>query len=137
MVERELEEMKAEKETEQEQEMTILELLFSKNLRVALIICVVMHLSQQFSGMVAIFYYAVTFFESAGISVENAKYANLGVGAILVTMTLVTIPLMDRLGRRMLHLAGLVGMCVMAILIVIAQSMMPEEEVSGSSGGFL
>jgi len=139
MVERELEEMKAEKETEQEPEMSILELLSSSKLRQALIICVVMHLSQQFSGMVAIFYYAVTFFESAGISVENAKYANLGVGAIMVSMTLVTIPLMDRLGRRVLHLVGLVGMCLMAILIVIAQSLMPEEgeEVSGSSGAFL
>ena len=139
MVERELEEMKAEKETEQEPEMSILELLSSSKLRQALIICVVMHLSQQFSGMVAIFYYAVTFFESAGVSVENAKYANLGVGAIMVSMTLVTIPLMDRLGRRVLHLVGLVGMCLMAILIVIAQSLMPEEgeEVSGGSGAFL
>jgi len=139
LVEKELEEMKAEKETEQEPEMSILELLSSSKLRQALVICVVMHLSQQFSGMVAIFYYAVTFFESAGISVDDAKYANLGVGAIMVTMTLVTIPLMDRLGRRILHLVGLVGMCVMAILIVIAQNLMPEdgEEVSGSSGGFL
>merc|ERR550519_2976751 len=127
MVEREMEEMKAEKEVEQEPEMTIIELLFSKNLRVALIICVVMHLSQQLSGMVAIFYYAVTFFESAGISENSAKYANLGVGSIMVTMTLVTIPLMDRLGRRVLHLLGLVGMCVMSILIVIAQNLMPEE----------
>eukprot|EP00092_Neocalanus_flemingeri_P023961 GFUD01025992.1.p1 GENE.GFUD01025992.1~~GFUD01025992.1.p1 ORF type:complete len:483 (+),score=148.99 GFUD01025992.1:147-1595(+) len=139
MVDKELEEMKAEKEAEQEPEMSILELLSSKNLRVALIICVVMHLSQQFSGMVAIFYYAVNFFESAGISVDNAKYANLGVGSIMVAMTLVTIPLMDRLGRRILHLVGLVGMCIMAILIVIAQNLMPKKgsEESGGSGGFL
>merc|ERR1719322_1193356 len=123
MVDNELDEMKAEKEAEQEPEMSIIELLSSSKLRQALIICVVMHLSQQFSGMVAIFYYAVTFFESAGISVENAKYANLGVGAIMVSMTLVTIPLMDRLGRRVLHLVGLVGMCLMAILIVIAQNL--------------
>merc|ERR1712025_93813 len=102
-------------------------------------ICIVMHLSQQLCGISAIFYYAVKFFQSAGISENNAKYANLGVGAIMVSMTLVTIPLMDRLGRRVLHLVGLVGMCLMAILIVIAQSLMPEEgeEVSGGSGAFL
>ena len=41
----------------------------------------------------------------------------------MVAMTLVTIPLMDRLGRRVLHLGGLGGMCAMAILIVIAQNM--------------
>merc|ERR1719186_2437207 len=75
-------------------------------LAVTIIPCVVLHLSQQFSGMVAIFYYAVNFFESAGISSDNAKYGNLGVGAIMVTMTVVTIPLMDRLGRRVLHMVG-------------------------------
>jgi len=136
MVDRELEEMKEEKEAEQEPEMSIFQLLGSNKLRQALIICIVMHFSQQFSGMVAIFYYAVGFFESAGISEDNAKYANLGVGAIMVAMTLVTIPLMDKLGRRVLHLTGLVGMCIMAILIVIAQNIMGEEP-SGSEGGFL
>ena len=79
--------------------------------------------SQQLSGMVAIFYYSVTFFKSAGIDDYEAQLANLGVGAIMVGMTLVTIPLMDRLGRRVLHLLGLVGMCLMAVLIVIAQNL--------------
>ena len=79
--------------------------------------------SQQLSGMVAIFYYSVTFFKSAGIEDYEAQLANLGVGAIMVVMTLVTIPLMDRLGRRVLHLLGLVGMCLMAVLIVIAQNL--------------
>ena len=73
--------------------------------------------------MVAIFYYSVTFFKSAGIKGSEAQLANLGVGAIMVGMTLVTIPLMDRLGRRVLHLLGLVGMCLMAVLIVIAQNL--------------
>ena len=73
--------------------------------------------------MVAIFYYSVTFFKSAGIEDSEAQLANLGVGAIMVGMTLVTIPLMDRLGRRVLHLLGLVGMCLMAVLIVIAQNL--------------
>jgi SP family facilitated glucose transporter-like MFS transporter 1 len=44
------------------------------------------------------------------------------VGAIMVTMTLVTVPLMDRLGRRFLHLLGLAGMFIMTILIIIAQA---------------
>merc|ERR1712037_586455 len=99
------------------------ELICSSKLRLPLIICIFMHLSQQLSGMVAIFYYSISFFTSAGIGEQEAQYANLGVGAIMVTMTLVTIPLMDRLGRRVLHLGGLGGMCAMAILIVIAQNM--------------
>jgi MFS family permease len=39
----------------------------------------------------------------------------------MVTMTLVTVPLMDRVGRRLLHLLGLGGMFIMTILIIIAQ----------------
>ena len=62
-------------------------------------------------------------FFSAGIDEQQAQYANLGVGGIMVVMTLVTIPLMDKLGRRVLHLGGLAGMCAMAILIVIAQNL--------------
>jgi len=122
-VDMELKEMLEEAAAEKEPEMSILELIGSSKLRLPLIICIFMHLSQQFSGMVAIFYYSISFFTSAGIDEEQAQYANLGVGAIMVAMTLVTIPLMDRLGRRVLHLGGLAGMCAMAILIVIAQNM--------------
>ena len=46
--------------------------------------------------------------------------ATIGVGCIMVTMTLVTIPLMDRIGRRTLHLAGLFGIIVCSIMITIA-----------------
>ena len=38
----------------------------------------------------------------------------------MVTMTLVTIPLMDRVGRRTLHLVGLAGIIVCSIMITIA-----------------
>ena len=41
--------------------------------------------------------------QGAGISSDNAQYATLGVGAIMVTMSIVTIPFMDKLGRRTLH----------------------------------
>ena len=64
--------------------------------------------------MVAIFYYSTSFFASAGIQESKAQYATLGVGAIMVGMTLVTIPLMDRAGRRTLHLVNI------AILMVPA-----------------
>lgn len=37
---------------------------------------------------------------------EQAKYATIGVGAVMVIMTLVSIPLMDKAGRRTLHLYG-------------------------------
>ena len=47
-------------------------------------------------------------FQSAGISADKSQYATVGVGAIMVTMTIVTIPLMDRLGRRTLHFVSII-----------------------------
>ena len=47
-------------------------------------------------------------FQSAGISADKSQYATVGVGAIMVTMTIVTIPLMDRLGRRTLHFVSFI-----------------------------
>ena len=38
----------------------------------------------------------------------------------MVVMTLVSIPLMDRLGRKTLHLGGLSGMFVLSIVFTIA-----------------
>ena len=50
LVEAELAEMREEKEAEAEPTMSVLELLRSSALRPALVICVVMHMSQQLSG---------------------------------------------------------------------------------------
>ncbi len=44
----------------------------------------------------------------------------LGIGAIMVGMTIVSIFLMDRAGRRTLHLWGLGGMFIFSIFITIS-----------------
>ena len=46
--------------------------------------------------------------------------ATIGVGCIMVFMTIITIPLMDRIGRRTLHLIGLGGIILCSIMITIA-----------------
>ena len=101
-----------ERSNSNEASISVWKLLLSKKFRMCLIVCICLHLSQQLSGMVAIFYYSTSFFQDAGISEKNSQYATIGVGAILVTMTLITIPLMDRLGRRTLHLTGLAGIVI-------------------------
>ena len=102
-------------------------ILFFRSYLLPLFICIMMHLSQQLSGIVAIFYYSTTFYIDAGIPEENAKYATLGVGALMVLMTLVTIPLMDRLGRRTLHLGGLAGIFAFSILITIFSALSSDD----------
>merc|ERR1711988_1206747 len=125
----ELDEIKAESNTARDStSLSVLQLLKTPNLRLALFVTICMHLSQQLSGINAIFYYSTSFFTDAGITCDNAQYATLGVGAIMVTMSVVTIPLMDRLGRRTLHFAGMIGMMTCSILITIALNIREDKK---------
>lgn len=120
-VDEDLEEMRAEERAqEQETQVTVCQLLKNKNLHLPLMIGIVMQLSQQLSGINAVFYYSTSLFMSAGMPATTASYATMGVGVIMVIMTLVSIPLMDRAGRRTLHLYGLGGMFICSIFITIS-----------------
>ena len=67
-----------------------------------------------------VFYYSTNLFRTTGLSETNAKYATIGIGLVMVIMTLISIPLMDRSGRRTLHLYGLGGMFIFSIFITIS-----------------
>ena len=103
-----------------ESQINMLELLRSPSLRMPLTIAIVMQLSQQLSGINAVFYYSTNLFITTGLSETSAKYATIGIGIVMVLMTLVSIPLMDRSGRRTLHLYGLGGMFIFSIFITIS-----------------
>lgn len=103
-----------------EQKFSIFDLFTISSLRTPLLIGVVMHLSQQLGGINAVLYYSATIFVSAGLTEEDARLAAIGVGAMLFVMALVSIPLMDRLGRRTLQLGGLAGMTLFSVLMTIA-----------------
>lgn len=125
-IEDDMEEMRAEERSHQEEVNkygrleSIRELFNHPWLRAPLIIGIMMQLSQQLSGINAIFYYSTDIFLSAEVPENYAVYATMGVGAIMVIMTLVSIPLMDRLGRRTLHLYGLAGMFLASIFLTIS-----------------
>ncbi|KAL5292820.1 SLC2A4 family protein [Megaselia abdita] len=121
MIDEDIEEMHAEERAQQaESHISPMELICSPTLRSPLIIGIVMQLSQQFSGINAVFYYSTSLFTSTGLSEDSAKFATIGIGAIMVVMTLVSIPLMDKTGRRTLHLYGLGGMFIFSIFITIS-----------------
>ncbi|KAJ8666950.1 hypothetical protein QAD02_008612, partial [Eretmocerus hayati] len=121
-VEEDIEEMRAEEQAQQtESTISMTELVCSPTLRAPLVIGVVMQLSQQLSGINAVLYYSTGLFEGVSdLSNEGAKFATIGIGIIMVGMTLVSIPLMDRSGRRTLHLYGLGGMFIFSIFITIS-----------------
>lgn len=85
-VDEDIEEMRAEERAQQsESHISTMELICSPTLRAPLIIGIVMQLSQQFSGINAVFYYSTSLFVSSGLSEESAKFATIGIGAIMVS----------------------------------------------------
>ncbi|CAL1575659.1 unnamed protein product [Knipowitschia caucasica] len=113
-----LEEMRREKEeADREAKVSICSLIRSPLYRDQLVVALMMHISQQLSGINAIFYYSTSIFAKAGIA--QPVYATIGVGVINTVFTLVSVALVDRAGRRTLTLAGLGGMCLCAIAMTV------------------
>jgi MFS transporter, SP family, galactose:H+ symporter len=73
---------------------------------------------QQITGINTVIYYAPTIFQEAGFhSALSSILATGGVGVVNVLMTIVSIPLLDRVGRRPLLLTSLGGMFVSLIAL--------------------
>jgi SP family facilitated glucose transporter-like MFS transporter 1 len=99
--------------------------MFGGALRWPLFIAVMMMLSQQLSGINATMFYSTQIFKDAGLPGDGPVYATIAMGAINVIQTLVSVWLVDhpKFGRRSLHLAGLSGMFVSSLFIVICLSL--------------
>ncbi len=87
--------------------------LFTASVRPALVVGVGLAILQQVTGINTVIYYAPIIMQSAGISsASGAILATAGIGAVNVLMTLVSMWLIDRVGRRPLLLTGIAGMAV-------------------------
>ncbi|XP_070548900.1 solute carrier family 2, facilitated glucose transporter member 3-like [Ptychodera flava] len=116
-----IDEMKFESEKEKsEEKIGIIELFRRRSLRRPLTISIILQLSQQLSGINVVLYYSTLVFVSAGVSEVNSRYATVGTGAALVLVTLISVPLMDKAGRRTLHLCGLGVMFLAGVVLTIS-----------------
>lgn len=87
--------------------------LFRPGLRLALLVAVGLAIFQQFVGINTVIYYAPTIFGYAGFSSASAAIlATSIVGVVNVLSTILSLFLVDRLGRRPLLLSGIFGMIV-------------------------
>jgi sugar porter (SP) family MFS transporter len=103
--------------------------LLSPRLRRPLTIGIGLAMFQQITGINTVIYFAPTIFQTAGLSSAAISIlATAGVGAVNVIMTIVSIRLIDRLGRRQLLYWSLGGMA--ATLLALAGAFF-----AGVSGG--
>jgi sugar porter (SP) family MFS transporter len=131
-VDREFQEMEEIKELEEEQARVSYKELLAPYVRPALIIGIGLAIFQQITGINTVIYYAPTILQGAGFSEGGAIAATaLGVGVVNVAFTVLSLFLLDRAGRRLLLLIGLVGMTVSLALLGLVFSL---ESTSGVAG---
>jgi MFS transporter, SP family, arabinose:H+ symporter len=94
------------------QEVGTLSDLFSKRLRPALLIGIVLALFSQITGINAIIYYAPEIFKGIGFAAESALMQTVLIGAINTVFTFVALWLIDKAGRKTLLQWGVAGMIV-------------------------
>ncbi len=91
--------------------------LFKPGIRAALAIAVVMAVLQQVTGINAVMYYAPKVFESAQVSPTQALAQTVAVQVVNLALTLVSLWLVDRVGRRPILLATSAAMGVSLALL--------------------
>jgi sugar porter (SP) family MFS transporter len=84
--------------------------LNSPRLHAALVVGLTLAAVQQFGGINTVIYYAPTIMQDTGLSATNAILYSVFIGLINFGMTIVSLRLIDRIGRRPLLLVSLLGM---------------------------
>lgn len=77
---------------------------------------------QQLVGINVIFYYGATLWQLAGFSESDALLINIVSGAVSIAACLVTVALIDRIGRKPLLMIGSAGMAVSLFVMVFVFS---------------
>jgi SP family galactose:H+ symporter-like MFS transporter len=95
-------------------------ILTARRVRAALVVGLVLAAVQQFAGINTILYYAPTIMQETGLSAGNSIFYSVFIGIINLGMTIVSLRLIDRVGRRPLLLVSLGGMLVSLVLLGLA-----------------
>lgn len=72
---------------------------------------------QQWCGMNVVFYYAADIFQAAGYNIQQMMLNIVVIGAVMVVSVLVTILVVDKLGRKKMMLAGTALLAIIYIFI--------------------
>ena len=86
--------------------------MFRPELRLVIIVGLIAGIAQQSSGINVVFFYAPTIFEQSGVGTNAAFAQATYIGIVNVVFTVVAMVLIDKLGRKPLMLAGLLGVAV-------------------------
>lgn len=104
--------------------------LFASRVRLPFLIGIGVAVFQSITGINTVIYYAPQIFQLAGYhTAQTALFATVLVGVINVIATIIALWLIDRVGRRPLLMAGLIGMGL--ALLVLGVSFRYSGEMAG------
>ena len=90
--------------------------LFRGKLFKVILLGIFITLFQQWCGMNAIFYYAADIFKAAGYDMKEMMLQIVVIGTIMVLSVLVTIMVVDKIGRKTLMLFGAASLAIVYII---------------------
>jgi len=95
--------------------------IFSPWLKTSLFIAIGIMFIQQFVGINTVIYYSPVIFENAGFDGKEAAIAaSVSVGAVNVLFTIVSMAVIDKIGRRKLYFIGTAGIVVSLVALAIS-----------------
>ncbi|KAF5279151.1 hypothetical protein FQR65_LT03397 [Abscondita terminalis] len=115
-VNKEMQHMKLTVEEASNNKAAFTDLFKSRALIKALIIALSLVGFQQFSGINVVLFYSQTVFQATGSSI-SAEIPPMIIGAVQVGASFVTPLVVDRLGRKLLHLISAVGMLISEVAL--------------------
>ncbi|XP_059084871.1 solute carrier family 2, facilitated glucose transporter member 1-like isoform X2 [Tigriopus californicus] len=119
-VHEEMDEMRVEQESMKlVPKVTLLEMVKNSSLRQPLIIAVMMMLAQQLSGINAAIFFSTSIFLSAGLDESASQSATLAMGGMNVAMTVISLIMIEKAGRKTLMITGLCVMFITTTLLLI------------------
>lgn len=96
---------------------TLKEMFVNSTLRIPMLISMVVMVAQQLSGINAVMFFSTKIFKMADLDDQTAQYATLGMGTMNVVMTVISLVLVERAGRKVLLLIGFSGMFITTVLL--------------------
>jgi sugar porter (SP) family MFS transporter len=72
---------------------------------------------QQWCGMNVVFYYAADIFQAAGYSIQQMMLNIVVIGTVMVVSVIITMLIIERVGRKKLMLGGTVGLAVVYAIL--------------------
>ncbi|MEN8117986.1 MAG: sugar porter family MFS transporter [Bacteroidota bacterium] len=94
--------------------------LLNPGLRKALLIGIGLATLQQFTGINSIMYYAPMIFKESGLSTADAIFQTIAVGVVNLLFTLISIRIVDKVGRKPLLVYGSLVMAIFLSLLAVS-----------------